>query len=397
MPGPHRAAVRVLQACIRYPPALGGVETHVQRLSEGLAARGHDVQVATSTLRSEFPFEHLTAEEMAGDRATRVRVHRFRAATLGGDMHWPWLRGLNAWLARAARDVDVVHAHSYGFHHTLAAAAAARLLGKPFVLTPHFHPHWSMELGARRRHLRRAFDALVKAPLLTAPDAIVCVSRAEAGLLGAPRPERLHFIPNGVDPRPFQVAKGDRFKERLGIAGPSALFVGRLAANKGLFTLLDAWRAMPRHATLLIAGDGHLAGPLAERAAREGLQGRVRLLGPLPDADLLEAYAASDVFVLPSEYEAFGIVLLEAMAAGKPVVATRAGGMAEVVQEGKTGLLVPVGDAGALAQALQQVLLDERLARSLGEAGRGRVHEGFTWDAVTAKVEDLYRAVLDAR
>jgi glycosyltransferase involved in cell wall biosynthesis len=389
VPGP----VRVLQACVRYPPALGGVETHVQRLSEGLVARGHEVTVLTSTLRSEFPFEHLTPQERAKDAQGRAEVVRFHGATLGGDLHWVVLRGLHRWLARHARRYDVVHAHSYGFHHTLATLAAARLLGKPFVLTPHFHPHWSMELGPRRRLLRRAFDAGLKGTLLGGPDAVVCVSRAEGALLGAPRPERVHFIPNGVDPAPFQAARGEAFKQRLGIAGPSALFVGRLASNKGLHTLLDAWQAMPKDATLMIAGEGHLLPQLRERAAREGLGQRVRLLGAVPDEDLRAAYAASDLFVLPSEYEAFGIVLLEAMAAGKPVVATRAGGMVEVVQEGKTGLLVPVGDAPALAGAMQHLLLDRAMAQAMGKAGQGRVHEGFTWDAVTAKVEALYGAL----
>jgi glycosyltransferase involved in cell wall biosynthesis len=387
--------VRVLLACVRYPPALGGVETHVQRVAQGLAARGHDVHVATSTLRSEFPFEHLG---LAGEeRDGPVRVHRFRAATLGGDLHWPYLRGLDRWLLRAARGFDVVHAHSYGFHHTVAALAAAKLACKPFVLTPHFHPHWSMECGPRRRWLRRAFDLAAKRTLLGAPDAVVCVSRAEAALLRAPRPERLHLVPNGVEPAPFARAAGAPMRARLGLEGPAALFVGRLASNKGLFTLLEAWQAMPRDATLLIAGDGHLAPRLAVRARELGLQGRVRLLGALSDEDLRASYAAADVFVLPSEYEAFGIVLLEAMAAGKPVVATRTGGMVEVVEEGRTGLLVPVGDTAALAEAMQGLLQDLPRARAMGEAGRGRVQEAFTWDAVTRRVEGLYEAMLQAR
>lgn len=376
---------------------MGGVETHVQRLSGGLVARGHEVEVVASDLRSEFPFEPLRAEERAQDARSPVPIHRFPAATLGGDLHWTFLRGLSRWLAREARRFDVIHAHSYGYHHTLAALLAARLADKPFVLTPHFHPPWSMELGARRRHLRRAFDVAAKRTLLGSPDAVVCVSRAEAGELGAPRPERVHLIPNGVDPEPFRAAQGTAFRQRLGIEGPSALFVGRLASNKGLFTLLDAWQAMPKDMTLVIAGEGHLARPLAERTARDGMQDRVRLLGPLPDGQLREAYAASDLFVLPSEYEAFGIVLLEAMAAGKPVVATRAGGMAEVVEEGTTGLLVPVGDAPALAQAMQALLLDRPRAEAMGTAGRGRLEQGFTWDAVTGKVEALYGALLAAR
>lgn len=382
--------MRVLQCCIRYPPALGGVETHVQSLSEGLAARGHEVVVATSTLRSEFPFEHLRQDERARDAQGPVRVVRFPAATLGGSMHWPWLKGLGAWLRREARGFDVVHAHSYGFHHTLAALLAAKLAGKPFVLTPHFHPHWSMEAGPRRATLRRGFDALAKGLLLGSPEAVVCVSRAEAGLLGAPRPGRVRVVPNGVDPGPFEAARGDSYRAKLGLRGPAALFVGRLAVNKGLFTLLEAWQAVPG-ATLLVVGDGHLAHPLAERARALGLAGRVRLLGPLPQEELLQAYAACDAFVLPSEYEAFGIVLLEAMAAGKPCIATRTGGVGEVVQHGKTGLLVPVGDARALGEALRRVLDDPALAEALGEAGRQRVREGFTWDAVTARVEALYR------
>jgi starch synthase len=326
-----------------------------------------------------------------------VRVQRFPAATLPGDAHWPYLRGLGAWLRREAPRFDVLHAHSYGFHHTLSAWLAARVADRPFVLTPHFHPQWSMELGPRRRHLRAAFDAVMKRSLLEGPDAIVCVSREEARWLAPPRPERLHFIPNAVHPAPFAAARGGPLRERLGLRGPSALFVGRLAANKGLHTLLDAWRAMPEDATLLVAGDGHLARELRERAAREGLGDRVRLLGAVSDEELRQAYAAADVFVLPSEYEAFGIVLLEAMAAGKPVVATRVGGMPEVVEEGRTGLLVPYGDAPALATAMGEVLGDPKRARAMGEAGRDRVQAGFTWDAVVTKVERLYEGLVETR
>jgi len=389
--------VRVLQVCVRYPPALGGVEAHVQRLSQGLAARGHEVEVATSTLRSEFPLTHLAAAEMAGESAGPVRVHRFRAVSLPGDAHWPVLRGLGSWLARRARDFDVIHAHSYGFHHTLAAAGAARLASVPFVLTPHFHPHWSMELGPRRRHLRRAFDALAKRRLLEAPAAVVCVSRAEAALLGAHRPERVRVIPNGVDPARFEGAVQDGLRARLGVPGPMALYVGRLAANKGLPTLLEAWAKVPPEATLLVAGEGHLHAELGKQARDLGLDGRVRLLGRVDDATLLQAYAACDLFVLPSEYEAFGIVLLEAMAAGKPVVAARAGGVPEVVAEGATGLLVPVGDAPRLAEAVQALLADPVRARAMGEAGRRRVHQGFTWDAVVGQVEALYRELTPPR
>lgn len=381
--------MRILQVCVRYPPALGGVETHVQRLSEGLAERGHDVVVATSTLRSEFPFEELSAAERAADARGPVQVQRFPATTLPGDAHWPYLRGLGAWMRREASSFDVLHAHSYGFHHTLETLLAAKLAAEPMVLTPHFHPHWSMELGARRRFLRAAFDAAAKGALLDGPDAVVCVSEAEASLLRAP-PGKVRVIPNGVDPRAWEGHDGASFRARHGLQGPVGLFVGRLAANKGLLTLLDAWRAMPAEATLLVVGEGHLRGVLEARARALGLAGRVRLLGALPLAELQQAYAACDVFVLPSEYEAFGIVLLEAMAAGKPCVAARAGGMPEVVEHERTGLLVPYGDAAALAEALRQVLRDPKLAAALGQAGRRRVHERFTWDAIVRRTEALY-------
>lgn len=395
MARPRRAgAVRVLLVCVRYPPARGGVETHVQRLADGLAERGHGVEVATSALRSEFPFEHLSARERALDDEGPVRVHRFRARTMGGDAHWPWLEGLLPWLARNARRFDVVHAHSYGYHPTLCAALAARLASRPLVLTPHFHPPWSMELGPRRQRLRRAFDALAKGPLLGSADALLCVSRAEASLLQPPRPERVRIVPNGVEPEPFAAARGDALRKRLGLQGPAALFVGRMASNKGLATLLEAWVLVPG-ATLLLAGDGHLLPVLRARARELGLEERVRFLGALSDEELREAYAACDVAVLPSEYEAFGIVLLEAMAAGKPVVATRVGGVPEVVEEGKTGLLVPPGDARALAQAVAELLNDGKRAGAMGLEGQRRVRERYTWLGIVERVERVYQGLAE--
>ncbi|HEV8361602.1 MAG TPA: glycosyltransferase family 4 protein [Candidatus Thermoplasmatota archaeon] len=379
--------MRVLQVCIRFPPALGGVETHVHQLGAALAARGHAVEVATSDLRSEFPWARLAEEELVD--AGPLAVHRFRAATLGGSAHWPWMQGLAGWLARRARTFDVLHAHSYGYHHTLAALLAARLARTPMVLTPHFHPHWSMELGARRQQLRGAFDATLGWTQRTQPDAIVCVSRAEAALLAA-RAGKVRVIPNGVDPAPWAAARGEGLRARLGVRGPVALYVGRLAGNKGLPTLLDAWARLPA-GDLLVVGEGHLRAQVEERAARPDLAGRVRLLGPVPDAQLREATAACDVLVLPSEYEAFGIVLLEAMAAGKPCVAARAGGMPEVVEDGVTGLLVPHGDAAALAAALAQLANDPKLAAAMGRAGQQRVQDRYTWSAVAERTEALYR------
>ncbi|HWG90840.1 MAG TPA: glycosyltransferase family 4 protein [Candidatus Thermoplasmatota archaeon] len=386
--------MRILQASVRYPPAPGGAETHVREVSEGLAKRGHEVTVVTTDLYREVPFE----PKRAGWMDKGVPVIRRGAYTLGAEMHYVLSPGQWRDLVRLAKRHDVVHAHSYGYGHTVAAAFAAQVAKKPFVFTPHYHPPWSMEGGQKRGQLRAVFDKTLGPYTMRAANAVVAVSSGELDLIQqfVPfDPRKAHVIPNGIHLERYRpVPEGKAFRDAYGLKGRFILYAGRLASNKGLHHLVEAFAQLPRDLTLVLAGSDQDQGPrLKALAERLGVSDRVLFTGHLPDHLYGSAFAACDVFCLPSEYEAFGIVLLEAMACGKPCVATRVGGSPDVVRDGQEGLLVPYGDVPALAKALERVLSDPKLAAELGQRGMARVTGDYTWGSVVERLEGLYRTL----
>jgi glycosyltransferase involved in cell wall biosynthesis len=169
--------------------------------------------------------------------------------------------------------------------------------------------------------------------------------------------------------------------------------LARLVPQKGLDVLLEAFARVPPPARLVIAGAGTLRPVLEARAVMPDLVGRVAFLGPR--ADSAAVMAALDLFVLPSRWEGFGLVLLEAMAAGRAIVASRVSAIPEVVAEGETALLVPPDDPGALAAAIVALLDDPARRQAMGAAGRARVRQEFAPDRLVRATLDLYRTVLE--
>lgn len=397
--------MRILQACVRYPPAPGGAETHVREISERLAARGHEVVVHTNALHKEVPFTPRD-EWPASDRDGAVKVVRHKAWTPGKEIHYTFSMPLFRAVVRGARDADVVHAHSYGYWQTVAAAVARRRHGTPFVFTPHFHPPWSMEGGSKRRRLRAVYDGTVSRFVNSQASRIVGVSTGELAemekTVGFDKSRTL-VIPNGITLERFTpVPDGRPFREAFGLGDdPVVLFAGRLAVNKGLHHLVAAFPAVLREhprARLVLAGeDQDQRARLEALVAKLGLVERVTFTGHLSEDLYASALAAGDVFALPSEWEAWGIVLAEAMACERPCVATRVGGAPDVVAEGVTGHLVPYGDEAALAARVVELLADPAKRARFGAAGRRRVADLFTWDSVVDRLEALYADVARAR
>ncbi|MCK9240105.1 glycosyltransferase family 4 protein [Desulfocurvus sp.] len=292
---------------------------------------------------------------------------------------------------------DVVHTHNSkaGFVGRLAA----RLAGVPRVVhTVHGFAFHDRE-PAHRRALFRALERraarwcarmiFISRPLMdwAARENIVC-------------PGGCALIPSGIELerfRPVDPARRAALRARWGVApgAPVAGIVAKLWEGKGHDVLLDAFAAVRRElpgAVLMVVGEGHLRAGLEARAEALGLSGAVVFTGFLDD--VAPAVGAMDVSVLPSLFEGLGRVLLEAMAMGLPVVASRVGGIPDAVADGLTGLLVPPGDAGALAGALLAVLGDPALAARMGAAGRARVGERFEARAMAASIEREYLALL---
>jgi glycosyltransferase involved in cell wall biosynthesis len=207
-------------------------------------------------------------------------------------------------------------------------------------------------------------------------------------LLGWPL-ERMEVVRNAVDAERFDVPADPALRAALGAepGRPLVLVPARLDAQKGHRHLLHALAHVPEPVVVL-AGDGPERPALERLAAELGVAGRVRFLGTRSDVPSL--LAAADLFVLPSLYEGLPVAVLEAMAAGVPVLATAIGSTAEAVHDGRTGLLVPPGDAGALAAGLRRLLGDRELAARLGGAGRERARTEFSAAAMVARVADVY-------
>ncbi len=308
--------------------------------------------------------EHLRAEGLEIEVVSPLVFRNFGIAyghgVVGNLRRRPWLALLvPAMLAsfaraarRAAREADLVHAH------WLPSGAVAAVAGRPFVVQL-----WGTDVELARRAPWLARGVLRRARL------VVCASQelaAAAGELGA---RSVRVIPSGVDV-PESVAEPDE--------PPHLLYAGRLSEEKGVLELVEAARGLP----LVVAGDGPL---------RDRVQGA---LGFVQHDELLRLYERAAAVVCPSRREGFGVVCAEAMAHGRPVVATAVGGLRDLVVDGETGLLVPPGDVPALRAALERVLGDGELRRSLGEAGRRRARESFSWARATALTVRAYEDVL---
>jgi glycosyltransferase involved in cell wall biosynthesis len=385
---------------MRFPPGPGGVERHVAEVASLLGTRGHRVDVYTSDLYREFPWQRLGAEVPREETRPFGGVHRLKVYSLPGPLHYPFFRGLESALSRDRP--QVVHVHTYGTHQVAVARRFGRRTGTPFVLTAHFHPIWSIEGGWVRHRLRGFYDRRLAAAVVRAAARVVVQTREEERLLrllGLDLPA-VEVIPPGYAPIRTLSPPG-AFRAQYGIAGPYVLFVGRLASNKGLLPLTRAFANLARahpDATLVLAGeDGGMRPAVEAEASRLALGPRLRILGHVgSDSLLANAYRDARLTVLPSEYEAFGLVLLESLAQGTPVVASRVGGIPEFVPDGNAGLLVPPNDAVALGEAMERLWTDESLARRLGAYGRDVVVPQYTWERLVDRLEGLYREVVAA-
>jgi glycosyltransferase involved in cell wall biosynthesis len=393
--------VRVAQLATRYPPGPGGVERHVHELVPRLAARGHTVDVFTSDLYREFPWQRLAADVPREETLPAGTVHRLPVWSLPGELHYTFFRGLEDALARFRP--EIVHAHTYGTNQVAVARRHRRRHGTPFVLTAHFHPIDSIEGGWLRHRIRGFYDRRLAGPVVASAARVIVQTRAEGRLLESlrlPLPP-LEVIPPGYTPLPPAPPTSAVAREQFGVEGPFLLFVGRLASNKGLLDLADAFAPLARKdpaATLVLVGeDGGMAAKVDARARALGIAAQIRRVGYVrDDARLSALYREARATVLSSEYEAFGLVLLESLAQGTPVVATRVGGIPEFVEDDRSGLLVPPRDPSSLAAALERIWTDPALGRRLGAYGQREVVPRFAWDDIAARVDRLYGEVLRA-
>jgi glycosyltransferase involved in cell wall biosynthesis len=205
-------------------------------------------------------------------------------------------------------------------------------------------------------------------------------------------PSRVVVIHNGIEPDLFRRTERRDALERLGVREPYVLFVGRITDQKGIFHLLEAAPRLPAGVQLVLCASAPDT-PEIEARLRHAVTGHpgIRWINEMVPVEVtVQLYSHAAVFCCPSVYEPFGLINLEAMACQTPVVASGVGGILEVVEDGKTGLLVPPADPEALASALNRVLANPTRGRAMGEAGRRRVEQEFSWASVAERTEQVY-------
>ena len=366
---------------------LGGAESLAASFAAACDRRRLEVQVCFLKRIGDNPFEHAL-------RARGVRCTSLEARNL---------RDVRAFrrLVRLVRDegIDLVHAHLT--YAAIWGVLASRITGRPCVATLHVQPPeepaWSRP-GVRERLMGLLLDrwsAAVIAVSGAVRDAYVSAGRVD--------PAKIAVVHNGIDCEAFAPDSGRRSAARLQLGlAPGALAVltvSVLREEKGLAVLLQAARAVAASvpdAVFLVAGDGPSSDALRARSEELGLAGRVRWLGFR--RDVRELLAAADLFVLPTLRDALPTALLEAMAAGLPVVASDTGGIPEIVEDPRLGCLVPPSDANSLTRAITDLLRRPAERAAMGAAARDHVRARFSTRAWIERLDEVYgRALAAAR
>ncbi len=378
------------------PPVTGGgAESYTYFLGRALANLGHTVDLVTG-VGPDF-------RSVSGLRAVPLPVLRF---SLQDSYPLTGIGLLLGGLLAQARTRQCLEEGSYdvvNFQSPTSAGRAlhwARARGIPTVLTAHNPVPWKLHAaGGLSGRIRSLTYAALDARLFRRADGVIALGKdLRAALIDGLglAPDRTFAVPVGVDPSLYDapapvVAEVCR---RMNLPDRYVLFVGRLVAQKGVAGLLDALAGT--EIPLVLVGDGPLMPTLVRQARARGSEGRMRFLGRLPVAQMRAIYRGAELLALPSLAEGMPFVVLEAAAAGLAVVATRVEGIEEVVQDGVTGRIVPIGDGAALKEAIGTLFADPERARRLGEAARQRVAAKFSWEAVAKTTADAYRAVIDS-
>ena len=378
--------MRIAHVTATFPPYYGGTGMVCYHNALGLARLGHQVTV-------------FTADYPPGDCAypDEITVRRLPVMfRVGNAPFLPELLGLGGF--------EIVHLH-YPFYSGAEIVCLRSLVtGLKYVVTY----HQDVVLTGVMRFAARLHHRVLGEPILSRAERVLVTSwdyarACRLSKLVRTRSRTLEEIPNGVDASRFHPGvDSERLYAHYGLEHTDRviLFVGALDSAhyfKGIQVLLQALAHLPDKGTkLLVVGDGNLRPTYQKQAAGLGLSDRVIFCGYVPDKDLASHYTLCDLLVLPSTTmgEAFGVVLLEAMACGKPVIASNLPGVRSVISNGEDGLLVRPGDAADLAEKTRVLLDTPHRRREMGERGRAKVERMYAWPKIIPRLVRLYEDVL---
>ena len=312
-----------------------------------------------------------------------------------GPRYAPALETLSIALAMARDPVDADVAHAHTWYADMAGFWIRTLHRIPLCVTLHsmepLRPWKADQLGSGY-----LLSSWIEKTSVEAADRIIAVSRQmREDILSHFRvaPERVVVIHNGIDPNQFRRTRARDVLGRRGVLEPYVLFVGRITDQKGIFHLLEAAPKLPPGVQVVLCASAPDTPEIEARLKRALPEhSNVVWIGEMiPVDEVVQLYSHAAVFVCPSVYEPFGLINLEAMACETPVVASGVGGILEVVEDGKTGVLVEPGRPDALAVAIRALLEDPERGRALGRAGRQRVEAHFSWASVASRTREVYQ------
>jgi glycosyltransferase involved in cell wall biosynthesis len=390
--------MRIILMCQAYPPMVSGISVAVHHLAEGLVRRGHAVMVLSASDRGQ-----AYREQRGGVELVRL-ASRPTPARRG--QRWSWWSRDEVERHLDAFRPDILHLHDPVLGG-LVMPSFARERRLPLVVTAHALPWYISAQAPDLPGLRALVEAAMWAfasDLISQCQAVVAPSRFTASEVDAHGGPGAVVISNGVDlrrfhPDPEAADERQMVVERYGLdfARPIILHVGRVDREKNVDDVVRAAAiAMAStDAQLLVVGDGNRLQDMEELARELGIARQSRFIGFIePNGDLPALYRAGSVFVLASELESEGIVILEAAACGVPIVAVRATSMPELVEEAGCGYLVPPGDVHAMADRIVQVLRDPAAQRALGQAGVAMA-QAHSLDLTLERHEGLYQSLLE--
>jgi glycogen synthase len=388
--------MRILMLTWEYPPRIvGGISRVLEGLSRSLAEAGHEVHVVTN----EMP--NYPAEDM--DRG--VFLHRVAIESPTPNFH-TWIMMMNHYFAkRVGRLIqefgrfDLVHVHDW-------------LVFPSGSETHHFYPETALVTTLHSLEYRRSSG--ISTPENKMVDSLEWWSTYESSLVivcsnSMYNDTRLHFqvppdkvkvIPIGIDPSRFRGKTVDRdaVRRKYGVLPDErlVLFVGRLTNQKGCEYLIRAIPFVARYfnVKLLIVGDGYLRGELESLAEKAGVRSRTLFAGYVDDNDLSDLFLSSDLMAIPSIYEPFGVVALEAMAANLPVVASSVDGLSEVIQHEQNGILVFPRDSSSIAWGISHILSDSGNSKRLVDNASRDIENRFSWKAVAQETLNVYKQAM---
>lgn len=358
---------RIVHVTYAYPPAIGGLEQVAQQLASSQAAAGLPVSVVTSDRGWDKTTEYTDTLPV-----TRLKSFVFANTTIIPGLLWQ--------LLKLHKD-DIIHLHVAQAFSPEIVWLASKIKGFRYVAHIHIDAPPSTWMG----FLLRIYKPIVLGRVLRSAHGVVVFTKEQKKILGQRYridSSRVHIIPNGVADEFFINKRRNIHKK------PRLLFVGRLSYQKNLTQLLDALDGISDQFTTTLVGDGELRADLEAHAKKLNLK-NITFAGFASGATLRTYYEKADIFVLPSEREGMPLVLLEAMAAGLPIVATRVTGNKDVVKHNKNGLLVPYGNASALRAALLKLGASKSLYRSMSRTAAAMALT-FTWTAVRERFASIY-------